>query len=206
MAGRHWGTGRERRDADRSWLTAVEDVVTDARQTGQSSWARARSLLEPALVVVTVAALVVGGIAWLLGWRAVADGCWVAGTLVRGRPRGGLGGRGAARGGPGVDLIAVLALVGTLCGGRVPGGCADRGDAGDRACAGRRRAAAGHAGSAGVAGAGAAHRAQAGRRRRLRGAGRRGRRRGSAWSSARVRCSPWTGWSRPVRRCWTSRR
>jgi cation transport ATPase len=83
------------------------------RSRSFSTWRR-RSLVEPALVVLTVGALAAGGIAWLAGWRGGADTCWVAGTLValvlavlwvlatlrRGRT--------------GVDLIAVLSLIGTL--------------------------------------------------------------------------------------------
>ena len=36
--------------------------------------ARLRPLIEPALVVLTAGALASGGIAWLAGWRDVADG------------------------------------------------------------------------------------------------------------------------------------
>ena len=39
-------------------------------------------LVEPALVVLTVGALASGGGAWLAGSRDVADGCWIAGTVV----------------------------------------------------------------------------------------------------------------------------
>ena len=55
---------------------------SESKSTARPWWPGLRSLFEPALVVVTVAALVLGGIAWLIGWRAVADGCWVAGTLA----------------------------------------------------------------------------------------------------------------------------
>ena len=43
---------------------------------------RRRPLIEPALVVLTVGAFAGGGIAWLVGWRDVADGCWIVGTLL----------------------------------------------------------------------------------------------------------------------------
>ena len=98
------------------------------------------------------------------GWPGRAGGptrLWAAATVAAVVPAAGW-------------VVAALAAADTRCrpdrgpraagnagGGRVPGGCADRGDAGDRPCVGRRRAAARHAGSAGVAGTGAAHRAQA---------------------------------------------
>ncbi len=75
---------------------------------------RLRPLLEPALVVVTVAALAAGGIAWLAGWHTVADWCWIAGTLVAVVPAVVWVLAALRRGRIGVDLIAVLSLVGTL--------------------------------------------------------------------------------------------
>ena len=36
----------------------------------------------PVLVALTVGALAAGGIAWLAGAHRVADGCWIAGTVV----------------------------------------------------------------------------------------------------------------------------
>ena len=56
--------------------------MTGPESTIRPWWLRLRALVEPALLIVTVAALVLGGIAWLVGWRAVADGCWVAGTVA----------------------------------------------------------------------------------------------------------------------------
>lgn len=73
-----------------------------------------RPLVEPALLVVTVSALVLGGVAWLLSWPAVADGCWVAGTLVAVVPALVWVIAALRRGRAGVDLLAVLSLVGTL--------------------------------------------------------------------------------------------
>jgi len=66
------------------------------------------------LVVVTLTALVLGGIAWLIGWRAVADGCWVVGTLAAVVPAVAWVVVALRRGRAGVDLLAVLSLVGTL--------------------------------------------------------------------------------------------
>ena len=64
------------------WRRGKECAVTGPESTIRPWWLRLRALVEPALLIVTVAALVLGGIAWLFGWRAVADGCWVAGTLA----------------------------------------------------------------------------------------------------------------------------
>jgi heavy metal translocating P-type ATPase len=75
---------------------------------------RLRPLVEPALVVVTVSALAAGGIAWLAGWRSVADWCWIAGTVVALVPAVIWVLAALRRGRVGVDLIAVLSLVGTL--------------------------------------------------------------------------------------------
>ena len=66
------------------------------------------------MVVLTVGALLVGGVARLLGAHAVADRCWMAGTIVAILPAVvwvvvALRDRRA-----GVDLIAVLSLAGTL--------------------------------------------------------------------------------------------
>jgi heavy metal translocating P-type ATPase len=75
---------------------------------------RSQALVEPALVVLTVGALAAGGIAWLVGWPAVADGCWIAGTLVALAPAVVWVLAALRRGRAGVDVIAVLSLVGTL--------------------------------------------------------------------------------------------
>src|SRR6476469_9133643 len=75
---------------------------------------RWRSLAEPALVVLTVGALASGGIAWLAGWREVADWCWIAGTLVALVPALLWVLAALRRGRAGVDVIAMLSLVGTL--------------------------------------------------------------------------------------------
>jgi cation transport ATPase len=75
---------------------------------------RLRPLGEPALVVLTVGALAGGGIAWLVGWRDVADGCWIAGTVLAMAPALVWMLVALRRGRVGVDVIAVLSLVGTL--------------------------------------------------------------------------------------------
>ena len=64
--------------------------------------------------MLTVGALAVGGIAWLAGWHEVADRCWIAGTLVAVVPAVLWVLAALRRGRAGVDLIAVLSLVGTL--------------------------------------------------------------------------------------------
>src|SRR5271166_1113885 len=69
---------------------------------------RLRRLVEPALVMVTVAALVSGGIAWLAGW------CWIVGTVAALVPATVWLLAALRKGRLGVDLIAVLSLVGTL--------------------------------------------------------------------------------------------
>lgn len=75
---------------------------------------RWRSRVEPTLVVLTVGLLSAGGIAWLAGWQAVSAGCWIAGTLVAVIPALVWVIAALRRGRAGVDLIAVLSLVGTL--------------------------------------------------------------------------------------------
>ncbi|WP_349269729.1 ATPase P [Mycolicibacterium parafortuitum] len=75
---------------------------------------RWRALLEPALVVLTVGALAAGGLAWLVGARTVADICWSVGTLIAVVPAVAWVLGALRQGRLGVDLIAVLSLVGTL--------------------------------------------------------------------------------------------
>lgn len=65
-------------------------------------------------MVFTVGALAVGGIAWLAEWRAVADVCWIVGTVVAVVPSVVWVLAALRQGRAGVDLIAVLSLVGTL--------------------------------------------------------------------------------------------
>ncbi len=75
---------------------------------------RLRPLVEPILLALTVGALAAGGIAWLVGARNVADGCWIVGTLIAVLPAAAWVVMALRRGRLGVDLIAVLALGGTL--------------------------------------------------------------------------------------------
>ena len=67
-----------------------------------------------ALLAVTFTALVAGGVAWLLDARAVADGCWIAGTVAALIPAlwWVVAALGAGR--LGVDVLAVLSLAGAL--------------------------------------------------------------------------------------------
>ncbi|RUP05066.1 MAG: cadmium-translocating P-type ATPase [Mycobacterium sp.] len=76
--------------------------------------ARLRLLTGPVLTVFAVGALALGGVAWLAGWRAVADGCWIAGTVSAIGPASVWVLAALRRGRVGVDVIAVLSLVGTL--------------------------------------------------------------------------------------------
>ncbi len=66
------------------------------------------------LVALTVGALAAGGIAWLAGAHDVADACWIAGTMVGLVPAAAWVLAALRHGRFGVDLIAVLSLVGTL--------------------------------------------------------------------------------------------
>ena len=73
-----------------------------------------RRFVEPALAVLTVGALAAGALAWVAGQRAVADGFWIAGTVVAVLPATLWVLAALRRGRVGVDLIAVMSLVGTL--------------------------------------------------------------------------------------------
>jgi heavy metal translocating P-type ATPase len=77
-------------------------------------WLRPAQWVEPILVAVTVVALAAGGIARLAGAPAVADGCWIAGTVAAVVPAVVWVLVALRRGRFGVDLIAVLSLAGTL--------------------------------------------------------------------------------------------
>ncbi|WP_407698450.1 heavy metal translocating P-type ATPase [Streptomyces cyaneochromogenes] len=70
--------------------------------------------LESLLLADTVVALTVGGVFWLAGATGLADLCWALGTVVAVGPAVGWVLGALRRGQAGVDLIAVLALGGTL--------------------------------------------------------------------------------------------
>ncbi|MGY5032997.1 heavy metal translocating P-type ATPase [Streptomyces sp. 900116325] len=70
--------------------------------------------MEPVLLAVTAGALLAGGIAWLGGSGPVAAACWAAGTAAAILPAVAWVIGTLRRGRAGVDLIAVLALAGTL--------------------------------------------------------------------------------------------
>jgi heavy metal translocating P-type ATPase len=69
---------------------------------------------ETVLLNVTASALTAGGILWLLGDPAAADLCWALGTIAAIGPAVGWVVAALRHGHAGVDLIAVLALGGTL--------------------------------------------------------------------------------------------
>lgn len=81
---------------------------------GSRHRARAARLIEPGLVVITVGALAAGLVAWLGSWSRVADGCWIAGTVAALIPALVWVVSALRRHHAGVDLIAVLSLLGTL--------------------------------------------------------------------------------------------
>ncbi|WP_152617748.1 heavy metal translocating P-type ATPase [Phaeacidiphilus oryzae] len=78
------------------------------------SHALPRRWLEPGLLAITGAALLAGGIAWIAGDQGAADLCWAVGTVAAVPPAVGWVVSALRRKRPGVDLIAVLALAGTL--------------------------------------------------------------------------------------------
>ncbi|MDR3032098.1 MAG: heavy metal translocating P-type ATPase, partial [Kitasatospora sp.] len=77
-------------------------------------WGAVSAHLEAVLLAVTAVALVAGGIGWLTGAGRFADLLWGLGTLAAIVPSLGWVIGALRRGQAGVDLIAVLALIGTL--------------------------------------------------------------------------------------------
>lgn len=84
------------------------------RWSGRPFAVAARRLVEPALLILTTASLAAGIGARLAGSTTAADVCWAAGTVVAVVPATAWVVAALRRGRAGVDLIAVLALVGTL--------------------------------------------------------------------------------------------
>ena len=68
----------------------------------------------PGLVIFTVGVLAVGAVAWLAGWHRLSDGCWITGTVGAIAPAVVWVVVALRRGHAGVDLIAVLSLIGTI--------------------------------------------------------------------------------------------
>lgn len=89
-------------------------VVNIADSMPSSTSDRLRRSVEPLLAVSTVGALAGGGIAWLAGSDTVANGCWIAGTLIALVPAIAWVLAALRRGRLGVDLIAVLSLLGSV--------------------------------------------------------------------------------------------
>ncbi|MFG2881709.1 heavy metal translocating P-type ATPase [Streptomyces sp. NPDC048297] len=85
-----------------------------ASQLRSVTGALAPSRLESALLAVTATSLITGGAAWLAGDHGLADLLWGLGTLSAVPPAVGWVVAALRHGRTGVDLIAVLALGGTL--------------------------------------------------------------------------------------------
>ncbi|MEU4058576.1 heavy metal translocating P-type ATPase [Rhodococcus sp. D-46] len=75
---------------------------------------RLTTIAEPILLIVTATALAVGFLARMLDQRALADGLWVFGTIVALLPAGWWVIEGLRKRQAGVDVIAVLSLLGTI--------------------------------------------------------------------------------------------
>lgn len=73
-----------------------------------------RALFEPALLVLTIVAFAAGCVAWLTSRADTAQILWAAGTVIAVIPAAAWVLMALRRGRVGVDLIAVLSLVGTL--------------------------------------------------------------------------------------------
>ncbi|GGX20500.1 hypothetical protein GCM10010341_47300 [Streptomyces noursei] len=92
-------------------MRCAEDRAGGRARGTAGAWRRRR---DPILLSATTVALVAGGIAWLAGRGALADACWAGGTVVAVVPAVAWVVDALRRGRVGVDLIAVLALAGTL--------------------------------------------------------------------------------------------
>ncbi|MCX5062740.1 MULTISPECIES: heavy metal translocating P-type ATPase [unclassified Streptomyces] len=89
-------------------------LATRAAPLRRLRTAAASARLEPVLLTVTAAALAAGGAAWLAGADGLADPLWGLGTVSAVVPAVVWVLAALRRGHAGVDLIAVLALGGTL--------------------------------------------------------------------------------------------
>ncbi|MFJ3336193.1 heavy metal translocating P-type ATPase [Streptomyces sp. NPDC086766] len=94
--------------------TAVRRTEPEQQVPRPASVLTSSSWLEPVLLAVTTAALAAGGVFWLLGQGSRADLCWALGTIAAVGPAVGWVLGALRQGRAGVDLIAVLALGGTL--------------------------------------------------------------------------------------------
>ncbi|MBF6353893.1 heavy metal translocating P-type ATPase [Nocardia higoensis] len=89
--------------------------MTDAPAAPKVPWhARIRARGELVFLIASVTALTLGGVAWLADAREAADACWIAGTVIAVAPAVWWVIDALRRGRIGVDLIAVLSLLGTL--------------------------------------------------------------------------------------------
>ena len=91
---------------------ALANVIKPGEAGGMHS--RLHWSIEPVLVTVTVGALAAGGLAWLAGAREIAATCWMAGTVAAAVPAGVWVLSSLRRHRFGVDVIALVSLVGTL--------------------------------------------------------------------------------------------
>ncbi len=94
------------------------DEASSSRRRGSVAMSvamsRARQWFEPALLAAAVAFLVAGGVAWLAGSSGWADALWAAATVAAVVPATGWVVEALLHRTLGVDLMAVLALLGTL--------------------------------------------------------------------------------------------
>jgi hypothetical protein len=88
--------------------------ASSGRERGSGAMSTARRWLEPALLVTTTALLAAGGVAWLAGSSGWAGALWAAATVAAVVPAVGWVVAALLRRTLGVDVIAVLALLGTL--------------------------------------------------------------------------------------------
>ncbi|MGY1782589.1 heavy metal translocating P-type ATPase [Geodermatophilus sp. SYSU D01036] len=93
-------------------MSVVE--VPSRRSPRPGRLSRLRRWLEPALLVVTLGLLAAGGLGWAVGAEGWDDALWAAATLVALVPAAGWMVAALLRRTLGVDLIALLALLGTL--------------------------------------------------------------------------------------------